>query len=272
MNPLVNKSEMRRLGWQPALIAELLGSPDKIESHKRGFKRWVEHLYLRDRIEAGMRTPQFQALEQKRRQRRKNSQQRMEALPARYHSWEKALPDAAAGLFTLNRYAKYKQCSERNKHEIYELKNEFLRLLYAHGFCTAAWLHRLTLAARQCRECGGSGEGCGACGGSGIFREGRILSFWCFRFEIDGKFYCWHQPLDLVAFAPVETVPPRDWEGLPPSEKPLHLAPRKFVQIKELLRWVISRGADPLPAETRTAVEELKKDPNQHTFHFEEAC
>jgi hypothetical protein len=75
-----------------------------------------------------------------------------------YSGWRAAVPEASAGLFSLNRFCKHDACSWQYREEIYELKNRFVQLLYQAGYCTAAWEHRMVLAAKVCRACGGTGD------------------------------------------------------------------------------------------------------------------
>lgn len=241
MTPTLNKRALLALGYTPALVASILGEPDEIESHTKGMRRWVEHLYSRERVVAGMQDPRFLAVLEAREKRKAKSAERLAAIPTRYADWRAALPEACAGLFSLNRYAKHRACSALHKHEIYQLKNDLIEALYRQGYCTASWIHRMELPRQTCRECAGDGEWCDHCGGSGVWRDRRILEFWCFRFMVVGRAYCWHQPRGLVSFQPVESLPPQQWQWQP-GEKPVSLARAKFAQVKELISWVISQA------------------------------
>lgn len=256
VTPLLNKRALQKLGWTPTLIQSVLGQPDKTQHHRKGLCHWVEHLYARDRVDQGMRDTRFLELLEKRKRRAAAADRRLDEFTSKYPSWRAALPAAAAGLFSLNRYVKHRQCSELQKFEIYELKNEFIEMLYGQGFCTRAWLHLLHQEEQLCRECGGSGDECGHCGGSGVWRSARTLEFWCFQFSVEGRAYCWHQPKSSVAFQPEESVPPQEWEGLP-GEKPIALPLRKFAGAKALLRWVLDAAA---------AAQQEIKAPSFHSF------
>lgn len=240
----LNKRELQPFGFNEKLIAEMLGAPDLVKHHKRGYCKWEEHLYTRERILEAMRDPRFKLHLESRHARALLAKQREEFVTSKYVSWREALPEACGGMFSLNRYAKYHSCGEMQKHEVYRLKNELIEALYLAGYCTAAWIHNLTFDAKQCRDCGGSGDGgdCDRCGGDGIYQPARTARFWCFRFDIAGKLYCWHQPIDLVKFVPVASVPPQDWEGLSAIEKPLALPLRQFADAKRLIRWVIDQA------------------------------
>lgn len=241
----INKQQLYRAGWTPALIAELLGAPDLVQHHSKGLARWVEHLYRRERVDAAARDPRFAAVQERREARKRHSLEKLADLPRRYPTWRAALPEACAGLFSLNRYAKHRNCGAVQRNEIYRLKNDLIELLYRHGYCTNAWIHRLTLAAKSCRECGGTGEDCSHCGYTGVYREASVIEFWCFQFCVEGRRYCWHQPSTQMDFAPAETVPPQEWSGLPGGEKPVLLARSEFAAVKALIRWVIERAAEP---------------------------
>ena len=241
---MLNKRALLKLGWTPSLIESVLGAPDRVEVHRRGLRQWTEHLYARDRVDQGAQSDLFRGAQSRRRERIARAAERRDAIPEQYRDWRHALPDAARYLFSLNRYAKHSRCSELHKSEIYRLKNELIAAMYRHGYCTAAWVHVFRQDAQICRECAGDGEYCDHCGGSGQWRPARTLQFWCFQFCIDRVVYCWHQPANSIDFRPVETVPPQDWTGGFPVEKPVLLAPGKFALAKDLLRWVIDRASD----------------------------
>lgn len=278
---MLNKSALKKRGWTPALIAAVLGRPDQVEEHKTGFKRWTEHLYLDMRVQRGESDPRFVEAAHRRRTRAQAAERRRAEIPKKYTTWREALPEAAAGMFSLNRYAKHRTCSSAQRIEIYGLKNDFIRMLYKHGYCALSWIHRLELAEQKCRECGGDGGGdwdCSYCGGSGIWREARTLEFWCFRFVIGGRTYCWHQPRESVDFEVAASVPPQDWEGLS-GEKPVALPRSKFALVKDLLRWVIDaawRAEDPESAVVEEDAVPFdfggQPDPMIASFAAEQGC
>lgn len=242
LTPTLNKRALLKLGYTPALIEALLGKPDEVKQRHKGFKRWVEHLYARDRVTAAMQDPQFTAHVERRKLRTAKAAQRKAAIPTKYADWRDALPEACEGMFSLNRYAKYRSCSPLHRQEIYHLKNELIELLYNSGCCVLSWIHRQAREALVCRECAGSGEMCDHCGGSGVWSDARTLEFWCFQFQVAGKTYCWHQPVDTITFLPAESLAPQDWQGLASQEKPLKLAQSRFAAVKELLRWILDRA------------------------------
>jgi hypothetical protein len=240
--PYLNQSQLLKQGWTRALIAAILGKPDSTEHHQRGYQKWTENLYVGSRVEAGTQDPRFVALQSKRKARAANAERRRQELPKKYPSWRAALPEAALYLKSLNRYAKHRKCSELQKAEIYQLKNDLMELLYRKGFCTAAWIHVLQLEEQICRECSGGGEFCGRCDGSGISRAAKAVEFWTFRFLIEGKTYVWHRPADQVTFEPIATLPPSDFDGVA-HEKPVALPIRRFKMAKDLIRLVLDMAA-----------------------------
>lgn len=252
--PMLNKRALLALGWTSAWISLILSRPDRVEKHTKGYHSWEEHLYTRDRVDEGMRDPRFVEAIAKRAKRKLASVRRQESIPTQYPSWRDALPDACAGLFSLNRYAKHGTCSPLHKAEIYRLKNELIEVLYRDGCCSASWIHKLEQQEQLCRECDG-GDFCNHCDGSGVWKPARTLEFWCFRFEVEKKTYCWHQPKASVQFQPIESVPPQEWEGLA-GEKPIILPRRKFALAKELLRWVIDRAATEGEEDTTAATSQ----------------
>lgn len=240
VEPLLNKSALKKLGWTPALIEAVLGRPDREQSKRvRAGYTIKEHIYTRDHVIEGMRDQRFIAAAEKRKRLAETILEKRAEIPKRYATWREALPGACAGMFSLNRYAKYDRCSELSRHEIYRLKNDLVELLYGSGYCQLAWIHRLQLAQQNCHYCAGEGT-CGHCDGSGIWRQAKTVEFWCFRFQIGERFYTWHQPRESVRFTPAEAVPPQDWDGIA-GEKPLPMPPRRFADAKRLISWVIEQ-------------------------------
>jgi hypothetical protein len=245
---MLNKRALLKLGWTPALIGSVLGAPDEKKQHVHGYKRWIEHLYSETRVHEAIKDERFQKRARERKQRALNAQKRRDAIPVTYATWRDALPAACEGLFSLNRYAKHRTCSESHRTEIYRLKDELIQTLYQHGYCELSWLHRQNAAEQVCRECGGDGGDCQHCYGTGIWKEARTLEFWCFHFAVGLKRYCWHQPKSLVNFAPVENIPPQDWAGIV-KEKPVPLHKNRFALAKELIQWVIDASSGELDIE-----------------------
>lgn len=243
--PLLNQTALlKELGFTPVLIESLLHKPDKVSAKKKGRYSWIEHIYTRDRVVEAMRDERFVAHIAKREERKAAIARRQAELPKRYATWKDALPEACAGMFSLNRYAKHRSCSSLHRVEIYRLKNELVELLYREGYSTASFIHRLFLEKQLCRECGGAGDlDCWKCGGSGEWKPAKTIEFWCFEFLIAGKVYSWHQPIALVKFAPMESVPPQDMEHSAVKEKPILIRRQQFAEMKSLLRWVLQAAA-----------------------------
>jgi hypothetical protein len=59
---LLNRSQIRaQFDWSDTMIQKYLGEPDKIHTFKRRYgRKGEEHLYLRRRVEAAMRLPDFE--------------------------------------------------------------------------------------------------------------------------------------------------------------------------------------------------------------------
>lgn len=243
--PVLTKTELLKLGWTAILIEQVLGKPDKVQACRRGYIRWDKHLYGRDRVLSAMRDERFLAHAAKRTARLDQLRQKREAIAKSYANWQDALPEACAGMFSLNRYAKHRNCGALHRTEIYRLENDLIKLLHSHGYVKRSWIHQQVLEAQLCHGCGGAGdEDCDRCGGTGIWRHGRTFEFWCFEFEVVGTRYCWHQPRHLVTeFQPLETVPPQDWQGLGSQEKPVKLPRYKFAAAKRLIAWVIDQAS-----------------------------
>lgn len=196
MSDLLKSSDLFHLGWTRPLINRLLVKPDEVEQVKKGSYRIERYLYDPARVEAVMRLPEFVAAVSEREHRKKAPERRRKNFTRTYQSnWHLALPVAAEHLRQLNRFAKWRTCSQANKTAIYDLKNQFIRLLYEAGFCSACWIHRLTLPEKRCRVCYGEGDFCDRCDGTGVYQTAKVLKFYCFQFEIGAKRYTWHQPV-----------------------------------------------------------------------------
>jgi len=161
----------------------------------------------------------------------------------KYQTWRNAVPDACKGMHSLNRYAKHQGISTANKTEIYQLKNELVELLWRAGYCVECWIHVLTLPAKPCWDCGGSGDGgeCERCNGTGEYLSAKKLRFYCFRFNVSGRIYTWHQPDKLVKWQVQTTGEPANWEGVE-RDKPLAMPKSQFAEAKDVIRWVLSKS------------------------------
>ena len=249
MAVLLKRSDLWSLGWTPTLVKALLSEPDEKEEIKKGVYHSWRHWYAQERVSAAMQCPAWVAARAAKERRQARPALRRQAFQRVYPTWRAAVPDACKGLHALNRLAKHRTCTEANKAEIYALKNTFVELLYTQGFCTAAWLHILTLPAKPCYSCGGTGDqgDCDRCGGSGNYLSEKRLRFYCFRFSV-GRGYTWHQPDNLVTFPVTTTAAPANWSGVE-RDKPLGMPRSKLAAAKDLLRWVVAqaKGSAPEP-------------------------
>lgn len=216
---------MRRSGFDRWMTST---SKPSCHSFRRRCRRWSpsfrEFQEQRERSRAGKGTA-FAKHEEK--------------FARKWNHWTDALPVACEFLFNLNRYAKHRSCSRENRAEIYDLKNEFIALLYKRGLCARCWTHVIRLSEKVCFRCDGDGTGwngdeCGKCDGSGVYREASEIEFYCFRFEVGDKGYTWHQPDSLVSFEPAVTGPPQEWDGNV-GVRPLKLPRRKLTEGKRLI-------------------------------------
>jgi hypothetical protein len=209
-------------------------------------------LYQVDRVLNVQNSPEFKTwLREKeaRKDKTKTAQaKRFERFSKKYRSWTVALPDGCEYLFNLNRYVKHGSCSGPHREAIYDLKNEMVKLLYTHGYSTDCFEHHHNLPEQECFGCDGTGafdlydlDPCRRCNGTGIYRKGSTLTFVCFRFDVGGRSYCWHQPDELVNFEYRCTKTAAKWESSE-DEKPVQLNRAKFAAAKDLLRWIISQA------------------------------
>lgn len=244
VSELLKSSDLFQMGWTRTMITRLLSKPDKVEVVKKGSYRYDRYLYDPARVEVAMQLPEFAAAAKASQYRKAAPERRRNGFTRTYQgNWHLALPVVAEHLRQLNRFAKWRTCSESNKAEIYDLKNQFVRLLYESGLCSACWIHRMTLAEKRCRACYGEGDFCDRCDGTGVYQSEKVLRFYCFRFYIGVNHYTWHQPESLVNFAATVTDPPADWDGSIAREKPVSLPRAMLAEAKGLLRWVIETAA-----------------------------
>lgn len=141
-----------------------------------------------------------------------------QSLRRQARAWLKASgsPAAAAAvvarcMWRLNRHARYANryrdgaIEDTDEYTVYRLKNTLMGVFYA-TYPARASLERQEM---RCCICGGTGwynewDGCRSCGGSGIYKT---TSLYKFTFDIAGRSYTWHQPVDLVNW-PVDLCDP----------------------------------------------------------------
>ncbi len=111
----------------------------------------------------------------------------------------RGLPMVAYAMFRLNRTAQTYRRGYVGKERIYDLKNRFVRSLYARGYCVSVRPHNQNLKCHQCNGTGQDGwhdyESCDRCDGTGVFRT---IKLYLFRFQIGDRVFSWHQPEQLV--------------------------------------------------------------------------
>lgn len=100
-------------------------------------------------------------------------------------------------LWRLNRYANNLGRGSKRRI-IYALKNAYIRMLYEQGYCTQAVLETQKLECWHTRAYNdGWDDYCPKCDNTGIYAEYELYRF---TFNVDGCWYSWHQPVDLVDF------------------------------------------------------------------------
>ncbi|MCK6472706.1 MAG: hypothetical protein L6R28_13260 [Planctomycetes bacterium] len=251
-----------RFGLTDRLI-RMLGEPDErvLNPHYRSGPK--ASLYAVARVKKFIRehAPEIAALEQRRAKQAQAQAQRVkEATEAderemvrKYPSWKDALPDAAAAMFNLNRFAKHRSCGAAQSSYIYCLKSRFVHLLYRIGCCEAAHLHLAQREGKVCYGCDGSGKPfyddeydnsgcpCYRCNGSGWYKPPSTIELVYFRFLVGGKTYSWHQPKDSVSFECHLAEATSDW--VPDrGEKALTISETQIPEAEKLVRFVLARA------------------------------
>lgn len=143
---------------------------------------------------------------------------RLAEIRARYSGWQEAIPDAAAAMLVLNRWA-YDHRREPLAQAIYALKNSFVEILFAAGHCEHVEVHTQQFEGRVCWSCGDDYDVCDRCGGTGWYRAPRVDELYCFYFRIDGRSYSWHQPAKLVNWPITLAGAPRQIDPMPPHRE-----------------------------------------------------
>lgn len=159
---------------------------------------------------------------------------RVRRFEAELRTEEQMLGAACEAMYSLNRAAKAWHLSRAQRDEIYGLKDRLVRVLYERGRCGECVRH---LVERECWNCWG--EGCWRCL-NGVYTTHYFV---CFRFEVGGKRYSWHQPERQVEFAFETTAPAETWDGQIRNEDPIPLAKRRMWEAKSLVWWVVEMFA-----------------------------
>lgn len=260
---MASKKGVKCRGWTDGAIDRLLGEPDKYAPNPHYKSAEPMRLYRLSRVQLLEETAEFKRFQERKLKRRSSDEilsDRFARFRDEYGDWESAIPDACECMFNLNRYAKHRTCSGTHKKQIYELKNGFIHVLYQTKYLRQCWLH-VAKFENVCRACGLRGImddewelddeidaweqdiQCWKCDDTGIIRNER--TFYCFRFEVKGNAFVWHQPKQsLTAFTPKVTDPPKEWGGVV-EEKPLTLPKAKLAEAKALVRWVIDEATLP---------------------------
>jgi hypothetical protein len=175
---------------------------------------------------------------------------------AKYACGRDAIPDAAEALWLLNRHAKRLKKPER----IYEIKNQYLKLLWELGYCVSACLATSPDKDLACWACDGTGGGdgdfdgfddddldgfgegyCRRCGGTGVYRTVSGREYWALVFVIGDRTYSWHQPLGSCDWAKPIGDPQPDHAVLAKVKSTRRFSVRAALALVE---WVIS-GVSP---------------------------
>lgn len=225
-------------------------------------------LYSVERVQQAEQTPEVAAhiaktLERRRLKAAKDEadiqawrKAREEAIAAKYQGrWEDALLDGCQAMYKLNHFAKI---AERPlQQQIYSLKNNYVKLLYTHGYCIECYAHIMTVPEKGCFGCDATGfrrngDECHRCGGTGIFKKEKNVAFVCFRFLMGDKRYCWHQPTEYVDFAYETTQESAMWDTELHEQEYEELDWEERRSYTELLEWII-KGASTVDVEMEAA-------------------
>lgn len=206
-------------------------------------KRRKSYLYEEDAIDALVGSEQILTLQAEKRKARRQKDY-APIFAKRYSEWQEAIPLACEYMFNLNRYAQYSIC--RSKEQIYDLKNQFIQVLYQRtAYTTSTALHYLAYPAKICYECEGRGqsfpdEPCYYCAGSGEYLPPSRLDFVSFIFKVEEQTYSWYQPLKCVNFTVKYTEESRPMGEL--KKEQITMDRSKFPEGKALIRWVIKEA------------------------------
>lgn len=235
---LIYKSTAAQMLGIPVKKFDLLQiEPIKIIKNPH-YRRMNSYLYDKAIIEKLIDSPEVKKLIPKKREKKDWNK----IFDAKYNSPrnENALTDVCIALFNLNRYAKHKSCTRRNKEEIYNLKNEVIRILYQSGYCVSTYKHILEFESKECRTCNGTGMKrgvfCYDCEGSGeiTFDPSEFIVF---VFGINNEKYVWHQPEEYIRFSFELTG--NEEKINKTEEKPIDIPKRKLSDFKALLKWFV---------------------------------
>jgi hypothetical protein len=187
----------------------------------------------------------------------------------RFPNWRDGLPLACD---VLKYWVSFVRSSGPDRAEIYELKNDMVKLLVTSGYCTKCYTHLRTIPDEECGLCVGTGEStdeegyagkCQLCNGSGFQLRAQAFTLVCFEFLVGGKQYYWYQPLAEMNFAyKLIGEAPSRWQH-DDSQWSYWTDPRMpWQEHKSFLRWII------LEADAETYL----KPYNGHDWNAEPGC
>jgi hypothetical protein len=203
--------------------------------------------------------------------RKQQIEQMLAELAQSFPQWRDALKLAADALFNFNRLAKWASCSRLRCRELYELKEDMIRLFYEAGHCRGLVVHSVAVE-EECSACSGTGtdwqgQGCATCAGSGLIPASDLREYLSFCFQVQGNWYFWHTPrkgvhwpYQLTPLAP-EAPQLGDWKPLGPA-KPLTLAATDFLRAEALIRFVL-RGREEDRQAERAAERQQRYEENR---------
>lgn len=150
-------------------------------------------------------------------------------------------PDAIAArcMWGLNRHAR----TGSGQRIIYPLKSALIRTFFGRGLYKTVTIQKQAL---ECWDCGGTGDDgggyCYKCDSSGVYRT---IYLYRFVFEISGRRYVWHQPVDLVNWLDLSEYPA--WAGKEPGKYDGHAgerldAPLTWLYAAAVVEYLRMRG------------------------------
>lgn len=178
---------------------------------------------------------------------------------------------AARCLFHLNHEAQMYGWSDV-KEAIYALKTLVIRDFYERGCCMAVTKHLQTLTCWHDWEyLNGWTDVCRKCEGTGIYASHELYQF---VFDIGGRTYVWHQPVNLVDFQ-VELIDQKMTEYRSGKLTTNDLIGTEWIILYQAVLYQYLRAAgiqtDELPklSSWKTAIHEQWYKPLRHKWHWD---
>jgi hypothetical protein len=122
-----------------------------------------------------------------------------------FHTWQEAIPDACKAVLRLNGYANRRGCQPSKKLKSFQLKVEFIELLYSLGYCVYCCPYEQIVSPATCARCDGTGHlaengvYCRSCRGTGTWGL-KPISFVRFSFAVGDELYTWSVPHSKIRF------------------------------------------------------------------------